>query len=91
MCGFGVDLSVASAEEVQNAMLNQLKEQYPEAKEEPKKATAKQIEVLMKVYTGANLDKLLQVNGIEKIGDLPMTKASELIAKLAKKEEQNNG
>lgn len=91
MCGFGIDLSVASAEEVQNAMLNQLKEQYPEAKEEPKKATAKQIEVLMKVYTGANLDKLLQVNGIEKIGDLPMTKASELIAKLAKKEESANG
>ena len=88
MAGFGIDYGVASAEEVQNAMAQQ---KQPEAKEEPKKATPKQIEVLMKVYTGANLDKLLQVNGIEKIGDLPMTKASELIAKLAKKEEQNNG
>ncbi len=96
MCGFGIDLSVASAEEVQNAMLNQLKDKYPEAKEEAKaeqkKATPKQIEVLMKVYTGANLEKLLSVNGIERIEDLPMTKASELIAKLAKKEEaQANG
>ena len=95
MCGFGIDLSVASAEEVQNAMLNQLKDKYPEAKEEAKaeqkKATPKQIEVLMKVYTGANLEKLLSVNGIERIEDLPMTKASDLIAKLAKKEEQQNG
>ena len=92
MCGFGVDLSVASAEEVQNAMLNQQKpEAKEEAKAEQKKATPKQIEVLMKVYTGANLEKLLSVNGIERIEDLPMTKASDLIAKLAKKEEKQNG
>lgn len=93
MAGFGIDYGVASAEEVQQAIANQgdKVEAKEEAKAEQKKATPKQIEVLMKVYTGANLEKLLSVNGIERIEDLPMTKASDLIAKLAKKEEQQNG
>ena len=47
-----------------------------------RKATAKQIEVLQKYYTGDNLTKLLTANGIEKIEELPMEKASELIGKL---------
>lgn len=75
MAGFGIDVSVGSAEEIQNAMLNQKAE--PE-----RKATAKQIEMLSKVYTGENLTRLLTANGIEKIEDLPMAKASELISKL---------
>ena len=73
MAGFGIDVSVASAEEIQNAVLNQ----QPE-----RKASPKQIEMLSKVYTGDNLTRLLTTNGIEKIEDLPMTKASELISKL---------
>ena len=53
-----------------------------------KPASPKQIEILSKAYTGDNLTKLLQVNGITKIEDLPQTKASELITKLyAKKGE----
>lgn len=53
-----------------------------------KTASPKQIEILSKAYTGDNLTKLLQVNNITKIEDLPQTKASELITKLyAKKEE----
>lgn len=52
---------------------------------EEKKATPKQIEVLQKFYTGENLDKLLKANGIEKIEDILMTKASELIGQLNKK------
>ena len=87
MCGFGIDTSVASAEEVQNAINNQ-------GKDEPKteaKATPKQIEVLKKVYTGDNLVKLLTANGITAIENLPMSKASDLIAKLKKKEETANG
>lgn len=87
MAGFGIDISVASAEEVQNAMANQ--KQEPKA--EDKKASPKQIELLLKWYTGPNLEKLLKANGIEKIADLPMAKASELIGKLTKKEEKNNG
>ena len=62
-------------------------------KAEPKaapKATPKQIEVLKKTYTGDNLVKLLTVNNITAIEDLPMAKASEIISKLKKKEEGNN-
>lgn len=59
-----------------------------EAKEEVKKATPNQIKILAAKYTGANLAKLLAANNIERIEDLPMEKASELIAKLAKREEK---
>ena len=75
MAGFGIDTSVASCEEVQNAMLNQGE----------RKASDKQVEMLSKYYTGENLSKLLTANGIEKLEDLPMTKASELIAKITRK------
>ena len=78
MAGFGIDTSVASAEEVQNAIANQ---------EEPK-ATEKQIEILEKYYTGDNLDKLLFKNSITDIKDLPIKKASELISELMKKQEK---
>lgn len=80
MAGFGIDTSVASLEKVQNAMANQ-----KEPKEEPKgdrKATPKQVECLAKIYTGKNLDKLLKSAGIEKLDDLPMKTASDLIAKI---------
>ena len=50
-----------------------------------KKATPKQIEILEKYYTGENLDKLLEVNKIEKLEDISLTKASELIGKLSQK------
>ena len=71
MAGFGIDASVASAEEVQNAMANQ--EPKQEQKDE-RKATPKQIEFLAKTYKGDNLEKLLKANGI--------TKASDLIKKI---------
>ena len=51
-----------------------------------RKATPKQIEILAKVYTGDNLTKLLAVCGVSKIEDISMTKASDLIGKLKKKE-----
>ena len=51
-----------------------------------RKATPKQIEILANVYTGENLTKLLKANGVERIEDISMTKASELIGKLKKKE-----
>ena len=81
MCGFGIDTSIASAEEVQNAINNQ-----GETKTEAK-ATPKQIEVLKKTYTGENLKKLLKANNITAIEELPMIKASEIIGKLNKKAE----
>ena len=53
-------------------------------------ASPKQVAMLLQSYKGDNLKKLLEVNGIEKIEDLPMTKASELIGKIMnqQKEEQ---
>lgn len=73
MCGFGIDTSVASYEEVQNAINNQ----------EVQKATPNQIATLSKVYVGDNLTKLLEANKITKLEDLPKDKASELISKLS--------
>lgn len=47
-----------------------------------KKASAKQIEYLAKVYQGDNLTKLLEIQGIARLEDITMKKASELIAQL---------
>lgn len=52
---------------------------------EERKASPKQVEILAKNYTGENLDKLLKMNGIEKLEDMAMTKASELIGKIISK------
>ena len=54
----------------------------PEAKGVEKKATSKQISILEDYYEDENLEKLLKINKIEKLEDLPMTKASELIKKI---------
>ena len=51
-------------------------------KKNERKATPKQIAILMQSYTGDNLTTLLQRNGITRIEDMPMAKASELIGKL---------
>lgn len=87
MCGFGIDTSIASYEEVQNAIKQQeeLKQQAP-----IELATPKQIEMLAKNYTGENLTKLLKANNIEKLEDMPKEKASELIGKLLNKSKGSN-
>ena len=61
-------------------------------KEEPKekKITPGQLKVLSKLYTGDNLVKLLELNNIEKLEDMPMEKANEIILKLKKKGEEKN-
>lgn len=59
-----------------------------ETKEEAK-ATPKQIELLLKIYKDDNLSKLLEINKIQKIEDITMKKASELISKNVKKKEEN--
>lgn len=52
---------------------------------EEKKATPKQIDILIEYYEDENMEKLLKANNIKKIEDIPMSKASELIGKLYKK------
>lgn len=73
MAGFGIDTSIASYEEVGNAMANQT---------QVRKASSKQIELLKKYYKGENLSKLLEANNIGAIEELSLEKASEIIGKL---------
>lgn len=80
MCGFGIDTSIASSEEVTNAINNQDKP----------KATPKQVQMLANHYIGDNLKKLLDANKIEKLEDMPKEKATELIGKLMEKGKQQN-
>ena len=81
MAGFGNDISIASYEEVKNAIVNQEKvNETPKTDE--RKATPKQIEFLLSKYEGENLEKLLKANNLTKIEDMPMSKASDLIARL---------
>lgn len=65
---------------------------------EEKKATEAQLEIIKRNYkTEEVMKKLLESNGIEKLEDLSMVKASEIITKLKelsakkKQEEQSNG
>ena len=94
MAGFGIDTSVASYEEVANAINNQGEPEAPkkEAPKAPRKATPKQVEILSQIYTGENLKKLLQANNISQLSDMLAEKASELIEKIEqKKRAKNNG
>lgn len=63
------------------------KEASPEQgyQREEKTASPKQIEMLSKYYVDDNLKKLLETNKIEKLEDLPVKKASELISAIMKK------
>lgn len=81
MAGFGIDTSIASYEEVKNAIVNQ--ENVNETpKTDERKATPKQIEFLLSKYEGENLEKLLKANNLNKLEDMPMSKASDLIGKI---------
>ena len=74
MCGFGIDVSVASYEEVQNAINNQ------ENKVEPK-ATEKQISMIEDLYNDAELEEILKWAKVTDLKDLTVEKASALISK----------
>ena len=56
---------------------------------EDKKASPKQIELIQKYYQGENLIKLLEANNIEKLEDMSISKASEILSKLFAKKEDN--
>lgn len=83
MCGFGIDTSVCSAEELQNALNNQNK---PETKSKPKieYATEEQIAKLNKYYSGKmdKLDELLIKYKVSNIMYLPKSTAQGIINKI---------
>ena len=92
MCGFGIDTSVASAEEVQNAMANQKETTTKTVKSTDAKITPVQIKEIVEIYAGENLEKLLKANGLEKLQDMSVIKASEIIKKVnEKRKEKENG
>lgn len=79
MCGFGIDTSVASYEEVSNAMANQ-----GDPKEKlTKKATPKQVEKVKELVS--DIPAMLNYYKVEKIEDLSIEQASEIIAKKGSK------
>ena len=84
MCGFGIDTSICSADELQNALLNQerLTEEKPkESKPKIEYATEEQIAKLTKEYQGKRekLDKFLNENGVTAIMRLPKNIAQKKI------------
>lgn len=52
------------------------------------KISPKQIELIQKYYQGENLTKLLEVNNLEKLEDMSINKASEILSKLFKKKDE---
>ena len=71
MCGFGIDVSVASYEEVQKAINNQ---------EEPK-ATEKQVSMIENLYSDNEIEKIYERAKVEQLKDLTVSQASALISK----------
>lgn len=57
--------------------------------EEVQTASPKQVAILLQAYKGDNLTKLLEKNGISRIEDMPIQKASELCKVIIKKTEEN--
>lgn len=73
-------------DDVKDLDTDEFHEQTNTKKEEPK-ISVKQLEIINKNYQGENMEKLLKVNNLDKIEDMTLTKASELITKLFNKGE----
>ena len=57
---------------------------------EVKKASPKQVELLLKLFSENDIQRMLAANGVEKVEDVPMSKASEYISAKTKGV-KNNG
>ena len=75
MCGFGIDTSVASAEEVQNAQLNQKTET---------KATESQVKIIRELYDDENIAKMLEYYNVSTLEELSVEIASRVIGRKRK-------
>ena len=80
MCGFGIDTSIASAEEVQNAILNQ-EEKVEQKKVVATKASEEQIELIYDLYVAEEFPKILSWAKVKDIHDLTSSQANALIGK----------
>lgn len=77
MAGFGIDTSVASAEEVQNA-INQGTNAEP-------KLTDRQYDMICDLFNDAEIESMLAKAKVKSIKDLTVSQASALISKRAGK------
>lgn len=85
MAGFGIDTSIASAEEVQNAMANQKEEK---ATKKVIKATKDQITTIEDSCNDEQLKKIIDGFKVKTLTDLTIEQASAVIKKLPKEEEK---
>lgn len=81
MAGFGIDCSVASAEEVQTAILNQEKQEADD-RAAIVKATPKQVALLKALLSDERMAQTLQFYRIEKIEDISLRAASAIIERM---------
>lgn len=81
MSGFGIDVSIASAEEVQNAIANQ--------KKPVKKATAAQKKTIFDAY-GKKMPELLKHLGLKNIDDMTAEQAGIVLQKLKESKNEKN-
>ena len=86
MAGFGIDTSIASAEEIQNAMANQNK------KEEKKviNATEEQIKTITESCSEEQIKKIIDGFKVKTLTNLTIAQASAVIKKLPKEEGKEN-
>lgn len=87
MAGFGIDTSIASAEEVQNAMANQKETKEPQKKEI--KATESQITLITTKCTEEQIKKIIAGYKLKELTDLTIAQASAVIKNLPKEEKEN--
>ena len=87
MAGFGIDTSIASYEEVQNAMANQNK---PKKTTKTTKAIPEQIEIIANgCGSEENIKKLCEQQEVVSLEELTIEQASAIIQKLNARKEQN--
>lgn len=92
MCGFGIDTSVASAEEIQNAIANQEKPKTKTKSKETKEImiTEQQKELIKKSFTAEEIKGYLGDVKKQKLSELTLVEASNLLRN-KKEEEEKNG
>lgn len=78
MCGFGIDTSVASYEEVANAIKNQ-------EPAEPAKATKDQVQYILSNATEHELRRIVEAYKVEQISDLTEDQAKKSIISINKR------
>lgn len=91
MCGFGIDTSVASAEEIQNAIANQEKPKTKTKSKETKEImiTEQQKEIIKKSFTAEEIKGYLGDVKKQKLSELTLVEASNLLRNKKEEEEKN--